>query len=260
MSTTTELAVEMTCNNCVEKIQNILSKENEISDFSVDLSKQSVIVTSTLPSKIILDLIENQSGKRAVIMGQAGPAAAVAMLGGLIGSGSVQGVVRFIQVDNETCVIDGTLDGLTPGDHALAIHECGDISGGCSTVGDHFNPRNTRHGSPIDDLDDRHVGDLGNVKADESGRAQFKFSDKLVKVSDIIGRSVAIASDPDDYGKGGHPRSAINGNCGKLLSCGIIARSSGLFENSKRICACDGVTLWDERNKPLVGEGRRNKL
>ena len=52
----------------------------------------------------------------------------------------------------------------------------------------------------------------------------------------------------------------INGNCGEALSCGIIARSAGIFENAKRICACDGVTLWDERNKPLVGPERQTKL
>ena len=44
------------------------------------------------------------------------------------------------------------------------------------------------------------------------------------------------------------------------LGCGIIARSAGLFENTKKICACDGVSLWDERNKPLAGPGRRNRL
>ena len=35
------------------------------------------------------------------------------------------------------------------------------------------------------------------------------------------------------------------------LACGIIARSSVLFQNTKRICACDGLTLWDERDKAL---------
>lgn len=30
-------------------------------------------------------------------------------------------------------------------------------------------------------------------------------------------------------------------------SCyGIVARSSGVFNNPKRICACDGRTLWEE--------------
>lgn len=43
---------------------------------------------------------------------------------------------------------------------------------------------------------------------------------------------------------------------GYRLACGIIARSAGLFENAKQICACDGVTLWEERDRPLAGTGR----
>ena len=42
----------------------------------------------------------------------------------------------------------------------------------------------------------------------------------------------------------------IDGNGGGLISCGIIARSAGLFENSaKKFCACDGVPIWDERDR-----------
>lgn len=41
------------------------------------------------------------------------------------------------------------------------------------------------------------------------------------------------------------------------LACGIIARSAGLFQNPKQICACDGVTLWEERDRPIAGKGRR---
>lgn len=40
------------------------------------------------------------------------------------------------------------------------------------------------------------------------------------------------------------------------LVCGIIARSAGLFQNPKQICACDGVTLWEERDRPIAGKGR----
>lgn len=54
--------------------------------------------------------------------------AAVAMLAGV---GSVQGVVRFLQVSEDTCVIDGTVDGLSPGLHGIHIHEFGDLSMGC---------------------------------------------------------------------------------------------------------------------------------
>merc|ERR1712156_1315999 len=104
---------------------------------------------------------------------------------------------------------------------------------------------------------ERQVGDLGNIDVNEQGRAEFKFSDRLVKVSDIIGRSVVVAGQ-DDSDDSLHPPSKINGSCEEILSCGIIARSAGLFQNSKRICACDGVTLWDERDKPLVGTERSN--
>ena len=49
-------------------------------------------------------------------------------------------------------------------------------------MGGHFNPRNMRHGSPHEN-GERHVGDLGNVSADELGRAQFKFSDKIREIA-----------------------------------------------------------------------------
>lgn len=58
---------------------------------------------------------------------------AVAMLGGDSGysvGDKVKGVVRFVQVDKD-CIIDGTIDGLSPGLHGIHVHECGDISKGC---------------------------------------------------------------------------------------------------------------------------------
>lgn len=55
--------------------------------------------------------------------------AAVAMLGG--STGSINGVVRFVQINEDECVIDGTIDGLTPGNHGIHVYECGDLSNGC---------------------------------------------------------------------------------------------------------------------------------
>ena len=45
---------------------------------------------------------------------------------------NVRGVVRLVQVDPATCVIEGTIDGLLPGTHGLYVHELGDISSGCA--------------------------------------------------------------------------------------------------------------------------------
>lgn len=54
--------------------------------------------------------------------------AAVAMLSG---AGSIQGVVRFLQLSEKHCLIDGTIDGLEPGCHGLHVHTLGDLTQDC---------------------------------------------------------------------------------------------------------------------------------
>lgn len=174
----------------------------------------------------------------------------------------ITGVIRFSTVPDDKrssgCVVDGVIDGLEPGLHGLHIHECGDISNGCASLGPHYNPRNARHGSPDNGIDQRHAGDLGNIEADTGGRAKFRFVDQVVGVGEIIGRSVVVTENADDFGCGTAENSLVDGNSGRRLACGIIARSAGIFQNFKKICACDGVTLWDERDKPLAGGNRSN--
>lgn len=41
---------------------------------------------------------------------------------------------QCFQVSEDLCVIDGTVDGLSPGLHGLNIHELGDLSQGCSRL------------------------------------------------------------------------------------------------------------------------------
>jgi len=48
-----------------------------------------------------------------------------------IGNRSVKGLIRMVQTDADKLIIDGTIDGLPAGRHALCMHECGDISQGC---------------------------------------------------------------------------------------------------------------------------------
>lgn len=53
---------------------------------------------------------------------------AVTMLAGV---GNIQGVVRFLQLSEGRCLIDGTIDGLEPGPHGLHVHTLGDLTLDC---------------------------------------------------------------------------------------------------------------------------------
>ncbi|XP_074087090.1 copper chaperone for superoxide dismutase [Macrotis lagotis] len=253
---TLEFAVQMSCQSCVDAVQASLRDVAGIQGAEVHLENQSILVTTTLPSQEVQSLLES-TGRQAVLKGMGSNmlqnlGAAVAMLGR---PGSVQGVVRFLQVSPKCCLIEGTIDGLEPGPHGLHVHQYGDLTQNCASCGDHFNPNGMPHGGPQDTY--RHVGDLGNVYANVDGRTTFRIEDEQLKVWDIIGRSLVIDAGEDDLGQGGHPLSKVTGNSGERLACGIIARSAGLFQNPKQICSCDGLTIWEERGRPLAGEGRR---
>lgn len=249
-----EFAVQMTCESCPDKIRAALQGKPEVKSVSIDVGKGEVLVESALTTAEVQALIEN-TGRRAVLKGIGGSeqdvGSAVAMMSG---AGSIQGVVRFLQLSEGHCLIDGTIDGLAPGRHGLHVHALGDLTLDCSSCGEHYNPFGTGHGGPGDS--DRHAGDLGNITAGPDGRASFRLEDSQVKVWDVIGRSLVVDEKEDDLGRGNHPLSKQTGNSGERIACGIIARSAGLFQNPKQICACDGVTLWEERDRPIAGKGR----
>ncbi|XP_077313191.1 copper chaperone for superoxide dismutase isoform X2 [Lithobates pipiens] len=227
-----EFAVQITCGKCIDAVKSSLQNVQGVQNVTVNLESESVLVDTILPALEVQNLIES-SGRKAVLKGMGSVksqnlGAAVAMMSG---EGSLQGVVRFLQVSQDTCVIDGTVDGLSPGLHGLHIHEFGDNSAGCESCGGHYNPFANNHGAP--------------------GEAD--------SVWDVIGRSLLVDEGEDDLGRGNHPPSKMTGNSGKGVACGIIARSAGLFENTKKMCSCDGVTIWEERDHPVAGLGRKKQ-
>lgn len=248
-----EFDVDLTCQSCSNAVEECLSKLNGVESFKISVPDKSVVVKTSLPSQVVQEAL-NQSGRKAVLKGfgsSTGQNTSLAAVAEITGKDGVVGVVRFHQVSDNACIIDGTVDGLREGEHGLHIHEFGDLSGGCDSIGYHFNPMSTRHGGPLDD--ERHYGDLGNIHADSSGRANFRLEDSIVKVYDIIGRSLAVTSGKDDLGCGENESSKLDGNSGDILACAIIARSAGLFQNPKRLCQCDGISIWDETTQ-LAGK------
>jgi Cu-Zn family superoxide dismutase len=131
--------------------------------------------------------------------------------------GKGSGWVAFVQ-KGDTVEITGEIKGLPPGEHGFHIHEFGDCSAPDATsTGGHFNPTGKKHGAP--DAEERHVGDLGNIKADEDGKAVIKMTDKVIRLdgpNSIIGRGVIIHLDADDF------KTQPTGNAGGRVAVGVI--------------------------------------
>jgi Cu-Zn family superoxide dismutase len=129
-----------------------------------------------------------------------------------------QGVVRFTQEGDSVKVV-ADLEGLNPGQkHAFHIHQYGDCSAAdAMSAGGHYNPEGHQHGLP--DSQNRHAGDLGNVLADDQGKAHYAITLDNISISGqknpIIGRAVIVHAKMDD---GGQPV----GNAGARIGCGVI--------------------------------------
>ena len=130
---------------------------------------------------------------------------------------NVKGIVKFKQTEDGINIIADVV-GLTPGKHGFHIHEYGDCSSlDGKSAGGHFNPENKKHGAPDDK--ERHVGDFGNLVADENGKAHYERTDAFISFSgtnNIIGRAIIIHSGEDDL------VTQPTGNAGSRLACGVI--------------------------------------
>jgi Cu-Zn family superoxide dismutase len=148
----------------------------------------------------------------------AGGPTAVAELKPTAGN-TVTGTVRFEQSASKV-IVTASITGLKPNsEHGFHVHEKGDCSAPDATsAGGHFNPGGKPHGHH--GKAERHAGDMPNLRADASGVARVMLESDLLSVgsgsADVIGRSVVIHRDPDDYA------SQPAGNSGPRLSCGVI--------------------------------------
>jgi superoxide dismutase, Cu-Zn family len=130
---------------------------------------------------------------------------------------SVTGTVTFTKVDGGIKVV-ADLQGLTKGKHGFHIHECGDCSSADgSSAGGHFNPAGMNHGAPMDMS--RHAGDMGNIEADDAGKAHLEYVDRVIAfegAASVIGRSMIVHKSEDDL------KTQPTGNAGPRVACGVI--------------------------------------
>jgi Cu-Zn family superoxide dismutase len=140
------------------------------------------------------------------------------------GGNQARGEIRFTQVGSRVR-IEGEVTGLAPGPKGMHVHEYGDCSATDGTsAGGHFDPRepknwSTRHGGPY--AVQSHAGDLGNIVADQHGRAVFKMTVGGIAVErggpiGIIGRALVVHLQEDDL------KTDPAGNAGGRAACGVI--------------------------------------
>ena len=126
----------------------------------------------------------------------------------------VRGTVTLQEKDG-VVHLAGEIQGLTPGLHGFHIHEFGDLRGADGkSAGGHYNPCGTPHAGPNDEA--RHVGDLGNVEANENGVARVDKEIEGAHLHFLFGRSIVVHAGEDDH------KSQPSGNAGPRVALGVV--------------------------------------
>ena len=118
--------------------------------------------------------------------------------------------------------LSATIRGLSPGTHAIHLHEQSDCSSddGKSTGG-HWNPTFAPHGA-WGDKKGFHKGDIGNFEVGENGigRVYFETDGWCIGCEDdtrnILGKAIIVHQGADDF------TSQPSGAAGARISCGGI--------------------------------------
>ena len=87
-------------------------------------------------------------------------------------------------------------------------------------------------------MDLQPLGDLGTLEANEKGEAFYSGVKEKLRVADLIGRSVVVYATEDKSEHG--------------INAAVIARSAGVGENYKKLCTCDGTTIWEATDTDFV--------
>ena len=138
---------------------------------------------------------------------------AVAKIRGGMEAPQLSGCVEFYQ-ENGCVLIVARISGLPreskTGFFGFHIHQGKGCSGtDFSETGSHYNSTGQPH--------PEHAGDLPPLLAYQ-GSAYLSVKTDRFSVHDIIGRTIVIHSDPDDF------NSQPAGNAGKKIACGVIRK------------------------------------
>ncbi len=139
---------------------------------------------------------------------------AVAWVRGNEAHPQISGLVKFYATQQGGVLVEAEIFGLPDLDtryssdfYAFHIHEDGNCSDHFDMTGGHYNPTDQPH--PY------HAGDLPPLMGNQ-GYAWSVFYDKRFTVPEIIGKSVIIHAERDDF------TTQPSGDPGEKIACGVI--------------------------------------
>jgi len=132
--------------------------------------------------------------------------------------GTAKGIVSFTQEGDKVKVV-ADIEGLKPNSkHGFHIHEGSEVGPDGMKAGGHYNPEKHKHGGP--EMAEHHAGDLGNLVADENGKAHVEITLDDVTINGqknpIVNRTVIVHAAADDL------KTQPTGNSGARIGGGVI--------------------------------------
>lgn len=134
-------------------------------------------------------------------------------------AGNYIGTIDLIQT-NSGVLLEGEVQGLSPGGHAIHIHE----HGVCDppefvSAGEHLNLEGREHG--LLNRNGPHAGDMVDIYADARGVARVSVLNPRVQISKdglarVEGTALMIHAAPDGY------TNAPGVSAGARIACGVI--------------------------------------
>ena len=158
------------------------------------------------------------------------------------------GIATFAETPDGRVSIGVSVEGLTPGEHGIHVHETGVCDPGgdrpFASAGGHYNPTGAAHGGPpaatgamatpvvgatpetmaTPGVAMGHAGDLGNILADATGQGRLDITTdrfRLAELRDADGSALVVHADRDDL------VTDPAGNSGVRVVCGVIASPQG---------------------------------
>lgn len=138
-------------------------------------------------------------------------------------SGSqLQGTATFTSASDGKVDFKLTVENVTPGEHAVHLHEQGDCSAAdASSAMGHWNPTNQEHGKRGTGA--FHKGDIGNMTVGEDGKGTMDITVEGWSIggnadSNILDKAVIIHTGADDF------TSQPSGAAGDRIGCGVIVQ------------------------------------